>query len=607
MGKGIRMLRRSAIVLVLLPWAIGLFPPTASAATITVTTTQDEWNENDAACGLREAIQAANINAAFGGCPAGSGPDTIQLATGPYILDEPNPDDALSDPIPDDTNENGDLDISADLTIAGPVSGRATIDANDLDRVLHVVGTGTDVSMQRLRIEDGHAAMASPGVSQDGGGVLVQGSLVLEQSAVFQNVATGYGGGLAGATLSIDRSYISGNQSPYGGGVATRVPGDAIIVADSILEGNRATNGGAAANPLGGSISLTRTAVRENDASQSGGGIYSLPFLGAASVTVTSSLFENNEGDEDLNGTGDGGGIWVMSYGTNVSDLTATGTTFRGNTAENGDGLWISSPSTPTIMRSTISSNGSTLGGGLGGGIYVDTDTTTALRNVTMDFNAASASGGTGGNIYNLGTVTLSNTLVGAHAAGGNCAGSGVLTDDGDNMEETAGGAASCVSTTVIDAGLGNLADNGGPQLFDFVGAPPTQALQAGSPAIGAGGDCGASDQRGVPRPQGNGCEVGAYEVAMCFGRRADDPVGITGGQTARTGTPGTDVLFGLGASETIRGLGGADRLCGGGGRDRLVGAAGPDRMNGGPQRDACLGGPGRDRARACERVTGVP
>jgi CSLREA domain-containing protein len=72
------LLRRSATLLVLLLWALGLFSSPASAVTITVTTTLDEWNEGPD-CGLREAIQAANTNAAFGGCPAGTGPDTIQV------------------------------------------------------------------------------------------------------------------------------------------------------------------------------------------------------------------------------------------------------------------------------------------------------------------------------------------------------------------------------------------------------------------------------------------------------------------------------------------------------------------------------------------------
>jgi len=50
-----------------------------AASTINVTTTLDEYRSGSL-CSLREAVQAANTNLAFGGCPAGSGPfDTINL------------------------------------------------------------------------------------------------------------------------------------------------------------------------------------------------------------------------------------------------------------------------------------------------------------------------------------------------------------------------------------------------------------------------------------------------------------------------------------------------------------------------------------------------
>jgi hypothetical protein len=55
------------------------------------------------------------------------------------------------------------------------------------------------------------------------------------------------------------------------------------------------------------------------------------------------------------------------------------------------------------------------------------------------------------------------------------------------------------------DPMLGPLSDNGGPT--------QTMALLPGSPAIDAGTSCTATDQRGVTRPQGAACEIGAYEV----------------------------------------------------------------------------------------------
>ena len=62
--------------------------PSRLPGTITVTTTADEYNTSGAGtgCAVREAIQAANTNSAFGGCPAGSSADVILLPAGTYTL-----------------------------------------------------------------------------------------------------------------------------------------------------------------------------------------------------------------------------------------------------------------------------------------------------------------------------------------------------------------------------------------------------------------------------------------------------------------------------------------------------------------------------------------
>ena len=58
-----------------------------------------------------------------------------------------------------------------------------------------------------------------------------------------------------------------------------------------------------------------------------------------------------------------------------------------------------------------------------------------------------------------------------------------------------------------VDPLLGVLADNGGPTA--------TRALLAGSPAVDTADPvgCPGTDQRGTARPQGEGCDVGAFEV----------------------------------------------------------------------------------------------
>jgi hypothetical protein len=89
------------------------------------------------------------------------------------------------------------------------------------------------------------------------------------------------------------------------------------------------------------------------------------------------------------------------------------------------------------------------------------------------------------------------------------------LISRGDNLVGTDTGCPSDASRgdlTVAPAAvftevLGPLQDNGGPTW--------THALLPGSPAIdrGEAGQCPATDQRGVSRPQGAGCDLGAFEL----------------------------------------------------------------------------------------------
>jgi hypothetical protein len=64
-----------------------------------------------------------------------------------------------------------------------------------------------------------------------------------------------------------------------------------------------------------------------------------------------------------------------------------------------------------------------------------------------------------------------------------------------------------------VDPLLGPLADNGGPATSSGQ-ATFTYALLSGSPALDAGNDatCLSTDQRGVARPQGAQCDIGAFE-----------------------------------------------------------------------------------------------
>ena len=105
--------------------------------------------------------------------------------------------------------------------------------------------------------------------------------------------------------------------------------------------------------------------------------------------------------------------------------------------------------------------------------------------------------------------LVLKNSLISGSPSGGDCFNVGDdLVDQGYNIVEDG----SCITATTslaADPKLDPLQDNGGET--------ETQALLEGSPAIDAvpAALCAVSeDQRGVSRPQGEACDIGAFEAA---------------------------------------------------------------------------------------------
>ena len=195
------------------------------------------------------------------------------------------------------------------------------------------------------------------------------------------------------------------------------------------------------------------------------------------------------------------GGIDNYSRGGGIDNvggtLTVSSSTFAGNRAGYYGG-GIENSGTLTVSNSTFAGNNAHDGGG------IDNRRTATVSNSTFADNSASWLGG--GGIYNAKTMTLRNTIVAKSAAGGNCA--GTITDGGGNLSYPD---ATCPGI-YGDPLLGPLQDNGGPT--------QTMALLSGSAAIDAANDaiCAAPpvnnlDQRGITRPYGPHCDIGAYEA----------------------------------------------------------------------------------------------
>jgi hypothetical protein len=135
-----------------------------------------------------------------------------------------------------------------------------------------------------------------------------------------------------------------------------------------------------------------------------------------------------------------------------------------------------------------------------------------------------------GGILTNVDQLTLSNNII-AGNPGGDCriTSASIVTDhnlDGDSTCNLTG-PGDLPATNPL---LGPLANNGGPT--------DTEALLTGSPALNAGNNatCRVTDQRGVSRPQGPACDIGAYEDSLVAITVNNASVTVNEGQTATNG-----------------------------------------------------------------------
>ena len=282
---------------------------------------------------------------------------------------------------------------------------------------------------------------------------------------------------------------VSGNHAfrvfEIASGVTTIISG--LTISDGIVNIGASIGGGIFNS---GTLTLTNTVLSGNSAAVAGGIFSDLN----TKLTITNSTLSDNSAQA-------GGGI------LNNGMLTLTNSTLAGNTTTapaGGGGIF--NNGVLTITNSTLSGNS----GEHGGGINVSQGTAN-ISFTTLSGNSASAGGG----IFNSGgTVNIKNSIVANSPSGGDCSNLGTFNASGTNFT-TNGTCPGFTQVTPAQLNLGPLADNGGPT--------QTHALQAGSVAIDAAPDCTdvgggtvSADQRGIFRPQGTACDVGAYEFVPC-------------------------------------------------------------------------------------------
>jgi parallel beta-helix repeat protein len=281
-----------------------------------------------------------------------------------------------------------------------------------------------------------------------------RGTLVLTHSLVVDN--SGAGVSVHGSTATLTDNRIARNSSS---GIHIFNNG-AVTLTNSTVTGNSAGNGGGISVDEG-RISIVASTITNNSATGMGGGVFNsvnnVTGRGGALVTLTNSTVSGNS-------AASGGGI------ANVPERSATQL---------------------VLTNTTVTDNSATQ---QGGGIFQNGPTGDEDQPFLRLTNSlvAENSAPTGPDV-----LFLQGLLIARFNLIGDGSGSGITNSDG-NQVGSAGAA--------IDPRLAPLANYGGPTA--------THRLLLGSPAIDAASatDCPATDQRGVPRPQGAGCDIGSFE-----------------------------------------------------------------------------------------------
>ncbi len=497
----------------------------ATAATLRVTTKADSYALHSGRCTLREAIAAVDSTGLRTDCgTAGRTANTIVLGSGRYVL-------SIA-PAGSDGDASGDLNITGrePVTILGAGPHATTIDAVGMgDRVIRVA-QGSRVTLAQLRITGGSppggraglggsdgaacsaggagAKGANAGWAGEGGGIFNAGRLELKEVQVVGN--RGGAGGSGGGAGSTGCAGGQGGQGGNGGGLYNL---GVLTLTDSTVDGNQAGPGGPGGAGAGNPDALSGLGG-DGGPGGIGGGIYS-----RGRVQVTGSTISGNRagiGGPGGRGAGSSGGDSAGGpggLGGGVGSATAlrlVNDTLVGNLAGSGG------PGGGT--------QGSGGPGGDGGAVAV-TGGSSLVRNATIANNGvgdggpgASTAGvagarGLAGGLFVVSlavrpAMVLQNTIV-ASSSGAGCVATPRwgIANGGHDLSF---GDGTCPGKRG-DPRLEPLRSYGGPTM--------TMALRAGSAAIGQvprhGGHCPAADQRDVHRPQGKGCDIGAYEFAV--------------------------------------------------------------------------------------------
>jgi CSLREA domain-containing protein len=402
--------------------------------------------------------------AQFGMRPAAAAGEFVVNSTADMV--DANPGDGQCE-----TDITGDCTLRAAVQEANELEGADTISIPAGVYTLTMEGAGEDLALSGdLDITD---QVTITGAGMDATVIdanyldrafHVFATLNLSDVMIKNGFANPGGAVLVNLYASITRVTFDDNgttsldaPNETGGAVFVNVEGMADITQSQFTRNFAYFGGGAVANTFASSFSITDSTFTSNSSHHGGGALYP----NGGSATIKNSTFEGNSADT-------GGAIH-----SNANSVEVTNSTFVENSAVNHGAI--------DARQGTITVNNSTFSG----------NTASGLGDTLGDQRAQG------------GELRVGNSILSGPEFD-NCDGS--VTDLGNNLSWPIEN--DCPGTP-DDPRLDTLADNGGPT--------ETIALLTDSPAIDAGNNetCAATDQRGVTRPQGEACDIGAFESSL--------------------------------------------------------------------------------------------
>lgn len=396
---------------------------------------------------------------------------------------------------PEVFDEPTTLSLTSTLTIADALILRGP--KSEGEPRIHLEG---DDSFTLLRVEEGaeveiHDLGLRLGNASLGGLIRNLGTLTLRRTHLTEGTADFFGGCIFTiGTLTVEDSRIEACSAQSGAGIYVDAGSAAStrIERSQILDNEAAEMGGGIF--LGKGATIVQSHIAGNRGEGKGGGVY----VGASS-SITESLIEEN-----FAGSEGGGGVY------NDADLTIERSTLRGNTTT-GDGGGALLGGRDVIRNSTFAENHAD---GRGGGLMYAGGTVYSYHATIAD-NTAGIGGGMvvdGGNHPLFAAIVWRNWEEGSESD--IVVEAGNVSSSGYNMLGGIAGPLELHENDLhyVDPNIESIADNGG--------LTPTMAFRPWSAAIDAipledcySGDALTTDQRGLPRPAGHGCDPGAFEA----------------------------------------------------------------------------------------------